>query len=278
MITTVVIGLLVGLALGLTGGGGSIFAIPLLVFILGMAPQEAITLSLAAVALVSLSGVIPAARAGLVEYRVGAIFAAGGLLLAPAGVAAANRIGEQALLVSFAVLMAIVAVAMWWRAGSSPDDTRVVRASVASSDSDSAGPPCRFYPEDSVLRLNAPCSAVLTGAGIVTGFLSGLFGVGGGFIIVPALTTVTQLSIQRAVATSLLVITVIGASGLAAALLSGRTLSPTVTLAFLAGGLGGMYIGRATASAISGPSLQKTFSVLMVLVAIVTVWASSQGV
>ncbi|MCK9506494.1 MAG: sulfite exporter TauE/SafE family protein [Porticoccaceae bacterium] len=266
---TLIFGILVGLALGLTGGGGSIFAVPLLIFGLGIAPQEAITISLAAVTLVAFIGTISAAKTGLVEYRAGAIFAAAGLVTAPFGVLIANNLEDRMILTAFSILVILVSASMWRRAGSSPQNTTVVRANFSSVDT-TAGAICRFNPDNKSLRLTAPCSLVLTLAGTVTGILSGLFGVGGGFIIVPALMIITRLSIQRAVATSLFVITLIGTSGIAAAIISARKLDLAVTALFLAGGITGMLMGRKIANRIAGPLLQKTFAGMLLLVAAVT--------
>jgi hypothetical protein len=109
---------------------------------------------------------------------------------------------------------------------------------------------------------------VLVFSGVITGVLSGLFGVGGGFLIVPALTLVASLPMQRAVATSLLIIAIISASGSAAYLLAGRPLALTVTALFVLGGLGGMVLGGRLSRRLAGPQLQKLFATAMVGVAI----------
>lgn len=266
---TLFFGVLIGLALGLTGGGGSIFAIPLLIFGLGLSPQEAMTISFATVATVALTGAIPAAKQQLIEWRAGIIFAIAGLIAAPFGVMIANGIEAAVLLMGFALLMLIVALSMWKKASSAPDSTKVVRASVGLEDAGGSAI-CRLNPAGNALRLTAPCSLVLMFTGILTGLLSGIFGVGGGFVIVPALMFVTQLSIQRAVATSLFVITIIGTSGLASALLSGRSLDIAITGLFMAGGVIGMMAGRTIAGRITGPRLQKLFALAMVATAIFT--------
>jgi len=273
----IIFGIIVGLALGLTGGGGSIFAIPLLVYGLGLSPQEAITISLATVTLVALTGALSAAKNRMIEYRVGAIFAILGFIGAPFGVMIANGLNEQILMIAFSCLMAIVAIAMWLKASSAPDSTRVVRATLGQQEEDTSGPPCRYKPDSARLRLSAPCSAMLGLVGSLTGVLSGLFGVGGGFIIVPALTTITQLSIQRAVATSLFVITIIGTSGFGAAIASKRELDLLLAGLFLIGGVTGMIAGQRVGQKITGPALQKTFSIMMLLVAAVTLVETAAG-
>lgn len=262
-------GIIIGLALGLTGGGGSIFAIPLLVYGLGIPAREAITLSLAAVTAVSLFGAATAIRDELIEWRAGLIFAAGGMVAAPLGVAGAERVPEQTILATFALLMLVVAIAMWRKASRSPGDAGVVRALISGNGEKQPGPPCRFYPEDTLLRLSAPCSAALVITGITTGMLAGFFGVGGGFVIVPALMLVTQLSIQGAVATSLFVISLIGISGVISGVVAERAIDPVITGLFIGGGLIGMIAGRRVARHLSGARLQKVFAATMVAVAAV---------
>lgn len=265
---TILFGIVVGLALGLTGGGGSILAVPLLVYGLGMGAKAAVSTSLAAVALTALVGASGAWRAGLIENRVAFIFAATGMLAAPAGVIVGDHISGVLILVGFSLLMLIVGTHMFVRAGSATDESGVVRAGLGrGAGADDSGPVCR-YSHDGVLRINAPCSGVLLAVGLVVGFLSGLFGVGGGFLIVPALLLVTQMSIHRAVATSLLVITLIGIAGVGAAIFTGRELPWVTTGLFVIGGVGGMLLGRRLAARLAGPVLQKGFAVGIVLMGI----------
>jgi uncharacterized membrane protein YfcA len=104
--------------------------------------------------------------------------------------------------------------------------------------------------------------------GVLTGILSGLFGVGGGFVIVPALVLFSGMAIHRAVGTSLLVITLVGASGVASHLWAGREIPLDKTLLFLGGGVLGMFTGIWASRFMSGPALQRVFSVAIVAVAI----------
>lgn len=264
----ILFGIVVGLALGLTGGGGSIFAVPLLIYGLGLRPADATLISLFTVAIISAVGAAGALRARLVEFRSTLMFVAGGMLAAPAGVSLAQQVNESTITLGFALLMMVVAVSMWLRARRHPENTSVVRADFVPVSSNENNPVCRLRP-DETLRLTAPCSAVLLLTGAVTGVLSGFFGVGGGFLIVPALIFVTQMSIHRAVATSLLIITFIGLAGASSALVSGRDLPWKLSTFFLLGGMIGVSGGRLLARRIAGPSLQKIFAVAMVLVAAV---------
>ena len=104
-------------------------------------------------------------------------------------------------------------------------------------------------------------------AGVLTGVLSGLFGVGGGFVIVPALVLFSGMSIHRAVGTSLMVIALVSASGIAAQAWAGREIPPLVTALFVLGGVGGLLAGQQIGRRLSGPVLQKVFVVAILAVA-----------
>jgi len=259
-------GIVIGLSLGLTGAGGSIFAVPLLIYGLQIAPGDAIGISLAAVALTAAFGAVGAMRARLVDYRVALLFAAGGMLAAPLGIRIGHHLSDAVVIPLFAILMILVAVSLWIKAQRSPAASSVVRAESVYAGVDADGAICRLN-ENHQLHLTGACGAVLGGAGIVTGLLSGLFGVGGGFVIVPALRIVTELEIHRAVATSLFVITLIGLSGVGAMFIQGKPLPWLLTGLFVAGGFTGMFIGRLVARRIAGPRLEKLFAAAMILVA-----------
>ena len=264
-------GLLVGLALGLTGGGGSIFAVPLLIYGLGVNASDATVISLATVALMSAVGAGGALRARLVEFQVAMFFVAGGILAAPAGIKLNQQVDSETVITAFAGLMLIVAVFMWLKASRHPENSRVVRADFIPAILTRNHPICQFS-EDGTLSLGAPCTVVLALSGAMTGLLSGFFGVGGGFIIVPTLMFVTRMGIHQAVATSLLVIAMIGLAGSSAALVSGRELPWLLCGLFLAGGIIGMISGRLLARKLAGPLLQKAFAGVMVFVALLILY------
>lgn len=259
-------GAVVGFSLGLTGGGGSIFAVPLLVYGLGVRPREATGVSLAAVGATALVGGLRRLARGEVEVRTGLLFALAGMIGAPAGTWLGDRVPDALLLGMFAVLMVGVAARMWLQAQRHPEDARALRASYSNSDNDQ-GPSCRRDPSGR-LHLTSRCFAVLIVTGLVAGILSGLFGVGGGFVIVPALVLVTGMGIHRAVATSLLVIALVSASGVASSLVAGRPLPLELAGLFLIGGIAGMEMGTLASRRLGGPGLQKLFAAAMVVVAV----------
>lgn len=261
IILSIGFGAVVGLALGLTGGGGSIFAVPLLIYGLGLSPTQAVPISLVAVAVTALIGAVQSIRDRLVVWQPMIMFALGGIIGAPIGVLVSRLFEPQWIVIGFALVALIVGLAMWRMARTNPTQASVVRARPFGEDE---GPVCTLTP-DGQLRFTAPCAFVLTSIGLFTGLLSGLIGVGGGFLIVPALVLVTRMGINRAVATSLMIISAIGFSGAASALWRGGVIW-LVLVPFIVGGATGMIGGRLLAKRVAGASLQSGFAIMIVLV------------
>lgn len=259
---SLIFGAVVGLSLGLTGGGGAIFAVPLLVYGIGIPAKEATAVSLATVGATSLVGFLFRWRRGEVEPRTGLLFAIAGMVGAPIGTWVARLLSEQLLLLLFAGLMLVVATKMW-RGAAAP-----ALGSDGCYDPDAAdGAACRRDPTG-MLVLSTRCAVVLLLVGVMTGALAGLFGVGGGFVIVPALVFFSNMSIHRAVGTSLMVIALVSVSGLAFQFVAGQGIPVDVTLLFLVGGIAGLFLGQGLARRLSGGNLQKVFAVAILAVAI----------
>jgi len=256
-------GAIVGLSLGLTGGGGAIFAVPMLVYGLGMGTREAVGVSLASVGVTSFVGFLGRWRSGQVEVRTGLLFAIAGMVGAPVGSWLAGLIPETLLLTLFAFLMLFVAYRMWSKAVT---ESRVATASCPVVNPDEDGPSCR-RDENGNLLLSSRCARLLLLVGLLTGVLSGLFGVGGGFVIVPALVLFSGMAIHHAIGSSLLVITLVSISGVASHLYAGRVIPLEITTWFVAGGAGGMIVGTQISRRLSGPTLQKGFAVAILAVA-----------
>jgi len=258
---SVAFGSLIGFALGLTGGGGSLLAVPLLVYGLSVAPREAVGVSLAAVGVTALAGLVMRLRSGHVELGTGALFAATGMLGAPFGAWAAQRIPGTLLLTLFGFLMLLIALNMWRTSDRSEGSRAAYHGMLASI------PKCERL-ESGALRLTTPCALLLLAAGLATGVFSGLFGVGGGVVIVPALVMFSRMPIQRAVGTSLLVITLISVSGVVSHLVANRDLRLDLIGLFVAGGVLGLAASQRVARRISGPRLQRVFAAGILLVAL----------
>lgn len=217
---TVGLAVLIGVSLGLLGGGGSILAVPLLVYVAGLPAQEAIATSLLVVGVTGAVALVPHARAGRVRWRTGLLFGLAGMAGAYGGGRLATFIPAAVLLTAFAVMMLGTAVKM-------------LRGRRACADE----PTPR---ELSVARALA--------AGVAVGLLSGLVGAGGGFLVVPALTLVGGLAMPAAVGTSLLVIamqTLAGFTGHLSSVSIDWRLAAAVTAAATLGSLaGGRVAGR----------------------------------
>ena len=263
-------GSIVGFALGLTGGGGGVFAVPLLVYGLAIAPREAIGISLASVGGTALFGAVPRLMRGEVELRTGLLLAIAGMAGAPVGAYLSKLVPEQVLLVLFALLMFVVAYRMWSKA-KNPKIASGVCVTESEPVRDSSA--CQ-RDEDGKLRLTSKCARLIGLVGLLTGVLSGLFGVGGGFVIVPALVLFSGMAIHQAVGTSLFVIVLISISGVASHLFAGNPLSLEVAIQFMIGGFAGMWLGGMVAKRLKGPALQKTFSIAVVLVAMFVIFKS----
>lgn len=262
---TAAFGSIVGFSLGLTGGGGAIFAVPLLVYGLGVAPREAVGISLASVGVTAFVGFLGRRRARQVEVRTGLIFAGAGMLGAPIGSMLAGLIPDAVLMALFAVLMVVVAIRMWIQAGS-----RARSESPVPHESEGPGLLSQSCQRDGDGRLilTSRCAALLIATGVATGVLSGLFGVGGGFIIVPALVLFSGMEIHLAIGTSLLVISLVSLSGIGSYLVAGRSIGVGIALLFIVGGVVGMFLGIRLGRRLSGTALQKVFAVAIVAVAI----------
>lgn len=255
-------GAIVGLSLGLTGGGGAIFAVPLLVYGLGIAAPEAVAISLAAVGATSFVGFLVRWLNNEVEPRTGLIFAIAGMLGAPAGTWLADLIPDTLLLLMFAALMLVVAILLWRK----KPQLLLPRTGCPKPESVD-GPTCRRDAQGKLI-LNSKCTLLLLVVGCGVGVLSGLFGVGGGFVIVPALILFSGMSIHRAVGTSLMVIALVSISGIASQIVAGREISPGITGLFVFGGIAGLLTGQQIGHRLPGPLLQKLFAIAILAVAV----------
>lgn len=250
------LGLFVGLILALTGAGGSILAVPLLAFSLNLSITEAAPIVLLAVVLASAIAAIQGLRAGIVRYKAATLISSVGLIFAPLGVWLAQRTPNQFLSLIFAVVLVYVAWRMWRQ---STHDVQV--------DVDKPEPACAVNPATSKLFWTAPCTKRLMATGSVAGFLSGLLGVGGGFVIVPTLHKVTNLDIKSIVATSLTVIALVSVMSLATYITQG-TINWHIAIPFSIATIAGMFAGRLLANKISNQTMQRTFAGFALLVAL----------
>ncbi len=252
------LGLIVGVILALTGAGGGILAVPLLVFGVGLSVAEAGPIGLLAVGIAAALGAALGLKAGTVRYRAALLVAGAGMLLAPFGIWLANRTDSRWLSILFALVLLFVAYRTFRQAiGQPPED----------EPADGHVPPCIRDADSGRFVWTTRCARALALSGSVAGLLSGLLGVGGGFVMVPALQRYTDLAMQSVLATSLAVIALVSITGVASSAIAGH-LNWAVALPFSAGALAGMLGGRLISSRIAGPQLQKGFAITSAVVAV----------
>lgn len=261
-LVAVLAGVVIGLSVGALGAGGSILAVPVLVYALGQSVGQATSGSLVVVGTTSLIGAVAAHRAGNVIVGRGVAFGAVAVVGAAVGARASAHVPEPVLLAAFALLMLVVGTLM---------AVRQVRARPeGSSKAESAGvgqPMLTVRP-----TLTCQCARALkvlltaTAVGLLTGFL----GVGGGFLVVPALLLVVGLPMRFAAGTSLVVITL--TSGVALAVRAGSGLHPdwAVVLLLTATSAGAGLIGARVAARIDPRRLAEAFTALVLVVAVYT--------
>ncbi len=252
VVLALLFGTLIGVLLGLLGGGGSILAVPALVYAVGLDMAQAIPVSLLVIGVASAVGALPKVRAGQVEWRLAAVFATAGIPTTFAGSAIGSHLPQWALLLGFAVVMVLAGIRMLRDAGS------------AGMACDTAG--------GIDWRRCAPRSIP---AGAVVGLLTGLFGVGGGFLIIPALVLMLGVEMPVAVGTSLLIIVANSAAGVVSHL-HGLHINWAVAAAFAATATVASLIAGHLGARLNTDRLQRWFSVLVFAVAtfvvVDTIW------
>ena len=252
MIISPSLGVLVGLLMGLTGAGGGILSVPLLVFVLHLTVAEAAPISLLAIALAAGVGALLGFKNKILRYKAAGFMAIFGLLLSPLGLWLAQRIPNAPLLILFSCILFYVSIRLYLQAR---------RKILGLPDKASKPAPCLLNTSIGKLDWNLPCAKALMISGATAGFLSGLLGVGGGFVLVPALRRYTDLSAQSIVATSLGVLAIVSGGGAVFSVLSG-TLHLLIAAPFALGALGGLLIGRVIGGKISGPRLKQVFAIM----------------
>lgn len=242
VVLAIPLGFAIGLVVGAVGGGGALLALPVLVYVLGEDVGPASTASLIVVAIGAAVGAGALAVSGHVCWRIALTFSAPAAAGALAGTLGNHAASPELLILAFVPVMALAAGATWHRA--------------AQPASDDAGPcpPARLG------------WIVLVGACV--GALTGFFGVGGGFLIVPALTLLMGFRFRRAVATSLVIITLTGLAALASHLAVGATIDVPVTAAMALSTAAGALTGASYARRVPQALLSRAFAIVIAALAV----------
>ncbi|AJK69509.1 sulfite exporter TauE/SafE family protein [Corynebacterium marinum] len=239
LIVVVLLAIVVGLSLGLLGGGGSILTVPLLTYVAGMDPKEAIAASLFVVGTTSVVSTFAHARKGNVQWRTGLIFGAASMAGAFLGGLAGGFIPGVVLMIAFALMMIATAGAM-------------LRGRKKASGTGE--------------KKSLPLGKIIL-EGLVVGLVTGLVGAGGGFLVVPALALLGGLAMPVAVGTSLLVISMKSFAGLAGYLTS-VSLDWPLVLSVTAAALVGALIGARLTSVVPEQALRKGFGVFVLVMGV----------
>jgi uncharacterized membrane protein YfcA len=247
IVAALALGLAVGVAVGMLGGGGSVLAVPILVYLLGQDVAAATTSSLAIVAAGAVAGSLGHHHERRVCWRHAAVFTAASVPGIFAGTVAGEAVSGRVLIGAFSVIMFAAAYATWRKASADQREPAAVAAPAT------ACPPLRV-PRD-----------LTAGAGL--GFLTGFFGVGGGFLVVPTLAIALAFTMRIAVGTSLAIIAAASLIGLATHLLAGREMDAGITVAMAAGCVAGALAGAAVAGRVPQRTLGRGFAGLVTGVA-----------
>jgi uncharacterized membrane protein YfcA len=258
MIFSLILGLAVGAVMGLTGAGGGILAVPALAAGLGWTMQQSAPVALVAVAGGAAVGVVDAWRHGLVRYRAAILIAVMGLPFTALGLRTAQLLPQRGLTFLFACVMLAVALRT----------VRKARIDHAEQTAYARNTFARINPDTGRFEWTRQTALLFAAIGAIAGFLSGLLGVGGGFVIVPLIRRFTNVSMHGVVATSLLVIALVGAGGVVAALAQGAVMPLEETVWFALATGAGMLAGRHVARHLSARQVQRGFAVMLFCVAV----------
>lgn len=262
------IGALVGILLGLTGAGGSVFAVPMLLLLTPLPATQVMGLSLGAVAVSAAYGSFNQWRKKSLLTAPTVILALGGFVTAPLGRWLSTLLSEPILLSVFTTMAIVIAFWMWISAIKRPADTEIIRSGY-TIEAPQGNVPCRFNPNGQ-FQLQPRCIGSLLIVSGIVGLTSGLLGVGGGFMIVPALLLISQASMAQAVGSSLFIITVISSAGFISQLVIAPLPQWQPLIWIICGSLIGMLISQFLGQKIKGPALQKFFAIALVFISLIT--------
>jgi uncharacterized membrane protein YfcA len=239
-------GAIIGISLGLTGSGGSILAIPLLMYGAGLSMSSALIISLFIVASISLFGTVRHSLHGHVDWKSAIIFSISGVIVSPIIVSLTHNINETYRLVLFAILMLLLASKMWLSTNKYQNNDNLIK--------------------EKTIRYRGAVPIIFGGG--LAGALSGFFGVGGGFIIVPLLTIIFGMPYKKAVATSLACILLISSSAIIGHLIHNVDIDFTILGMFILGGVLGIVVANQIVGNINEKIAKRIFAITTILLAI----------
>lgn len=263
-----VLGLVIGVVIGGLGGGGGVLTVPALVYVLGQTAQDATTSSVIIVGITAVVGVLARARGGLIKWRTGLAFGAVGVPAAAVGTLLNQRVAEPVLLLCFAALTILAAIAMILDSRRAPtDDSAEPQAAGGPQRRGTAGTAVDVAAEPAA-RTASPAIAdavKIVLCGVLIGFLTGFLGVGGGFLMVPVLVIVLRMPMTYAVGTSLVIIAINSAAAFATRA-GVAEFDPALLIPFTLAAVVGSFAGKLASDRVSGTTLTRAFAVMLLLV------------
>jgi len=250
-------GLAIGCLLGLTGAGGGILAVPALMASQGWTVAQAAPVGLLAITLSAFMGTVQGLFNKIVRYRAAIWIALISIPFTRYGVHLAHLVNPVWLTLAFSLVMLIVAYRIFFN--------RV---------NDWENPPCKVNPSTGRFIWNIKTASILGALGMITGLLTGLLGVGGGFVIVPALRKVSNLDMYSIIATSLMIIFLVGGLSISIHVLNGFHYPFEITLSFVLACIVGMLSGRRMINFISIKTVQKIFAITVTVVAVYLIFSA----
>jgi len=270
MVLAAALGLVMGLVIGALGGGGGVLTVPLLVYVLGLTAQSATTSSIIIVGITALFGTLARLRGKLIDWRTGLIFGVLGIPAAYLGTLLNHAVEQRVLLLAFATITIVAAIAMLLNNKSGAPEPDIMPGDPGSPGSASGAATSttsRTAAQVATQRhqLLATAAKVVL-SGLIVGFMTGFLGVGGGFLVVPALVIILRVPMTYAIGTSLLIITLNSVSSMASRLGSPLHLDWRIVVPFTLLAVVGSLLGKRVADKCSGDALTKAFAVMLILV------------
>lgn len=268
---SVFIGFVIWSVLGLTGAGGSIFAVPLLMIFLDYSPQEAIGMSLGIVSMNAFFWVFLHLRSANIQWVPALIFMIIWAIFSPLGILFQSFFSDLWLLIWFNSLVLAVAYKLWMNSYDSKNNASIIRWKSFPNIPMS---PKICSANNAIWSMKLSCFMSMVWAAWATGILSWLFWVGWGFIIVPTLILLTGMSIIKSVATSLVIITIISGAGFIGYILQDGVLYFNDMLIIIISGIVGMFLSKTISNKVDTWLLQRIFSVMMIVLSLIILYIS----
>ena len=259
ILIAILLGLVIGFLMAITGAGGAVLSLPLLIFFLNLGVKDAAPIALLAISAAACLAAVIGLKQGVVRYKAATLLAVIGVFMAPIGVYAAHRMPESWLHTLFVILLFYVGA----QALLSVKNTNMLQDSLYPRNP----APCEVNPISAKLFWTVSCTRMLLLTGVIAGFLSGLLGVGGGFIVMPVLQKISNLEHRMVVATSLTMTAIVTLASVIA-YASNSVIQWHIAIPFMLATVIGSLVGKRTSTTISIEQSRLTFGIISLCIAL----------